>query len=193
MARKDEKLETDELLESNRQAEDGSDDTSSPGGTEGDDLPSTGLLSFYDRLRERIHRFVADRGGRFGEAAAQILLLAPDVFILLVRLALDRRVPKGTRALFASAIAYYLLPFDVLPEGIVGPAGFLDDLVLGLMILSRSFDPELERIADAHWSGSGRLREILGDAVESGRALLGTDLADRLDEVLARRGVHVAD
>lgn len=159
-----------------------------------DDLPSGGLLSFYDGLRRRIADFVARKGGRLGEPAAEALLFVPDVFVLLVRMALDRRVPKAERALFASALAYYVLPFDVFPEGIVGPMGFLDDLVLALTVLSRAFDPGLQALAEAHWSGNERLRDVTADVVESARSLLGTDLSERLDGVLARRfDVHAAE
>ena len=81
-----------------------------------DDLPSTGLLSFYDRLRERVVVAVERRGGRLGSGAAEVLLLAPDVFMLLARLSLDREVPKTARALVASTLAYFILPVDMLPE-----------------------------------------------------------------------------
>src|SRR4030095_9525361 len=64
--------------------------------TSGTDLPSSGLLSFYDRLRERILHAIEKREGRRGakmtEGAVRALLLVPDVFILLVRLALDKKV-----------------------------------------------------------------------------------------------------
>src|SRR5262245_59645581 len=60
---------------------------------EGSDGASSGLLSFYDRLREKILQAVEKRGGRLGEGAVRALLLVPDVFILLVRLSLDREVP----------------------------------------------------------------------------------------------------
>ena len=59
-------------------------------------LPSTGLLSFYDRLRERILESVEERGGHLGSATVSALLLVPDVFMLLVRLSLDREVPART-------------------------------------------------------------------------------------------------
>src|SRR5512145_3313322 len=54
------------------------------------------LLRFYDRLRDRVsHRLK----GRVGDKATDTLLLAPDVFILLVRLFMDPRVPGATRSL----------------------------------------------------------------------------------------------
>ena len=80
------------------------------------ELPTTGLLSFYDRLRERVVREVERRGGKLGSGAAQALLLVPDVFILAVRLMLDREVPQSTRVLLGSALGW-------LFDAVLGVAG----------------------------------------------------------------------
>ncbi|HEX5720620.1 MAG TPA: DUF1232 domain-containing protein, partial [Thermoanaerobaculia bacterium] len=79
-------------------------------------LPSKKLLSFYDRLREKILHSVEKRGGKMSENAIKALLLVPDVFILLVRLMLDKSVPGSTRAMVGGALAYFILPADLLPE-----------------------------------------------------------------------------
>ncbi len=156
-----------------------------------DALPSTGLLSFYDRLRERIHVAVERRGGRLGNAAAEVLLLAPDVFMLLARLALDREVPKSSRTLIASTLAYFLLPLDMLPEAMIGATGYAEDLVLAAAVLTRSLGGELEPYAEKHWSGSQPLRKTLHDVLATARGLTGTDLYRRLKNRLAREGIDL--
>ncbi len=159
--------------------------------TDGDALPSTGLLSFYDRLRSRILAYVERRGGRLGETMAQALLLVPDIFILLARMALDKDVPKSTRTLLASTLAYFVLPIDLLPEVLVGPTGFLDDLILALLVLSRAFGEDLEPLAAKHWSGSRSLRTVIQDVLGAAESLVGHDLYDRLGRLLARQGIAV--
>ncbi len=161
------------------------------GDASSDSLPSTGLLSFYDRLRGRIVRAVVRRGGKLGERATAALLLVPDVFILLVRLSLDREVPKPTRAILASTLAYFVLPFDLLPEGVIGPTGYLDDLVLALMALSQAFGKELEPHAEKYWNGSQSLRTVMGDLLTSANSLLGASVYDRLRALLAAKGIDV--
>jgi uncharacterized membrane protein YkvA (DUF1232 family) len=153
-----------------------------------DTLPSTGLLSFYDRLRERILRAVERRGGRLGGAVAETLLLAPDVFMLLARLSLDKEVPKETRVLVSGALAYFLLPVDLLPEMVVGVGGYVDDVILALMVLSQSLGDDL---AQKHWSGPQSVREVLRDVLGTAEALAGTSLYGRLKRYLARYGVDV--
>ncbi|RMH17743.1 MAG: DUF1232 domain-containing protein [Acidobacteria bacterium] len=157
-----------------------------------DHLPSTGLLSFYDRLRERVVARI-ERGGRLSPAMTDALLLVPDVFMLLVRLALDRGVPRAERALVASALAYFVLPFDLMPELALGTVGYADDLVLAVIILSRTFSGDLAPYAEKHWSGSARLRAVLRDVLQTADSLLGDRVYGRLKKLLASRGIEVDD
>lgn len=156
-----------------------------------DDLPSSGLLSFYDRLRDRIARGVARRSGKLGEKTVEALLLVPDVFVLLLRLLLDRETPSDTRALIGGALAYFVLPIDLLPEAFLGIGGFVDDLVLSAVVLSSVLSPALEDKARTYWSGSEDLRVALADVVRTADSLLGEDLFGRLKSLLAKRGVEI--
>lgn len=153
--------------------------------------PSTGLLSFYDRLRERILRSVAGKSGRLGHGTVKVLLVVPDIFILLVRLVLDRQVPSQTRALLGGALAYFLLPVDLLPEALLGAAGYVDDAVLAAAVLSNVFGPELEPFVRKHWSGSEDIRKVLKDISGAARALLGESVYERLRQLLKKRGVEI--
>jgi uncharacterized membrane protein YkvA (DUF1232 family) len=157
----------------------------------GPDLPSKGLLSFYDTLRERVIATVKKRGGRMSEGAVRALLLVPDVFILLVRLTLDKSVPRPTRALVGGALAYFVLPFDLFPEALLGPIGYIDDLVLATAVLAQAFGGDLEPYARKHWSGSEDLRVVLQDISETAHSLLGENLYGRVKKVLRRRGIEV--
>jgi uncharacterized membrane protein YkvA (DUF1232 family) len=147
------------------------------------------LLAFYDRLRQRIAAAVERRGGRLGKPVADALLLVPDVFMLLVRLAFDREVPASTRTLIGGALAYFVLPFDLLPEAMMGPAGFVDDLVLAAAVLTQTMSGSLEARVRQHWSGSDDVRLVLQDIARTAHSLLGEDLFGRLRALLARRGV----
>jgi len=158
-----------------------------------DDVPSSGLLSFYDRLRQRILARVERRGGKLGPAAVRSLLLVPDVFILLVRLTLDREVPTSARAMIGGALAYFILPIDLMPEAVLGAGGFLDDLVLATAVLAHTFSGELEPYARKHWSGPEDLRKVLGDVAEAAEGLLGTTVYERMRRVLEKRGIRVDD
>ena len=156
-----------------------------------EELPSNRLLSFYDRLRERILHSVEKRGGKMSESALKALLLVPDVFILLVRLMLDKSVPGSTRAMIGGALAYFVLPADLLPEMILGGAGFLDDLILATAVLSQAFGGELEPYARRHWSGPEDLRVVLRDLSQTAQSLLGQNLYDKLRRLMGKRGIRL--
>ncbi len=170
--------------------ETGSEDTGD-GDTALDTLPSSGLLSFYDRLRRRVQDFLEERGGSLGSTATDYLLLVPDVFILLARLSLDKQVPKEQRALIGSALAYFVIPIDILPEAFMGPVGYLDDLVLSAMVLSRAFGDQLEPYTDRHWSGSEKLRTVLADVAHTAESLVGKDVYGKLMTLLRKKGLDV--
>jgi len=146
------------------------------------------LGRFYDRLRRRLSGPLADR---LGGKASDALLLAPDLFMLLVRLFTDPRVPGATRSLVGGALAYFLLPADLLPEVFLGPGGFLDDVVLAAAVVSHVFSGELRPFVERHWSGGRSAQTAIEDAVRAGEALLPSRLYDRLARVLARHGVDL--
>lgn len=163
--------------------------------TEGEDLGSSAeearLLSFYDNLRERILEGVEHRGGKLGENAVKTLLLVPDVFILLVRLALDKDVPASARTLIGGALAYFILPIDLLPEALMGVGGYVDDMVLAVAVLTHAFSGELEPYARKHWSGTEDLRKVMGDVAKTARSLMSHNVYAKLRNVLKKRGVDV--
>ena len=79
-------------------------------------------------MRDQVLVAAERRSRKLGKPAVEALLLVPDVFVLLVRLALDKQVPGEARALIGGALAYFVLPLDLFPEAAVGGVGYLDDL-----------------------------------------------------------------
>ena len=145
------------------------------------------LLGFYDRVRARIVRFLERRGGRLGARTGETLLLVPDVLLLLVRLFLDRGTPQSTRALIGGALAYFLMPADLAPEIVLGPVGYLEDLVIACTVLGHVMGPEIAGAAERYWSGSGKVYEVLADVSRSGYQILGVDMAERVERLVEGR------
>jgi uncharacterized membrane protein YkvA (DUF1232 family) len=158
---------------------------------EGEEPPTAGLLSFYDKLRARILAAVERRGGKLAAPTVRALLLVPDVFMLLVRLSLDREVPASARAMIGGALAYFVLPIDLFPEAVVGGVGYLDDLVLATAVLAHAFGGDLEPYARRHWSGPEDVRKVIADVASTAHGLLGQNLYDRLSKLLSRRGIDL--
>jgi len=138
---------------------------------------------FYDRLRGGIHRYVDRKGATLGKTA-DFLLLVPDVFILLWRLTTDSRVTGKDKVLLGSAIAYFIFPFDIIPEALVGPMGFLDDLVFGVYVLNKMLSTTDPAVLREHWSGSDDVLETIRKVLTAADSLVGSNMASNIKKML---------
>jgi uncharacterized membrane protein YkvA (DUF1232 family) len=139
--------------------------------------------SFYDRVRGKIKRFVEERGEKLGPAA-EFLLFVPDVFMLLFRLLRDARVSAANKALVAMGIAYYILPIDIIPEAIVGPMGYIDDLILGVFILNKILNDTDHAVVREHWSGQGDVLVVIRRVLESADRLVSPRLIAKIKRMV---------
>lgn len=133
---------------------------------------------FYQALRARIASWLQSKGAGFKHA--QILLLAPDLFHLLARLLLDRRIPSAEKAALGAAVAYFISPVDLLPEALLGPAGYVDDVALAAYVLSRLVNAGHGAVARELWAGDGDLFEVIRRILEVADEMVGSGLWERL-------------
>lgn len=129
---------------------------------------------FYDRMRESIRRYIDDKG-KVVSTSAEYLLLAPDVFVLLVRLVKDPRVNAKDKVMLGTGIAYFLFPLDIMPEAFLGPIGFLDDLVFGVYLLNRLLIDTDPAILRDHWSGKDDVLATIQKVLNAADNLVGKD------------------
>ncbi|HVT43025.1 MAG TPA: DUF1232 domain-containing protein [Thermoanaerobaculia bacterium] len=145
-------------------------------------VTETRAKRFYDRLRSRIGDFVA-RGGKRSDLT-EYLFFVPDVFILLWRLTTDRRVHGKNKVLLGTGIAYFIFPLDIVPEAIVGPIGYLDDLVLAVYILNRILVDTDEAVLHEHWSGRGNVLDMIRRVLSSADRLVTTDVVKKIKRIV---------
>ena len=115
-------------------------------------------LQFYEKLRKKAKGWTREKTGRVGGKVAEYLFLLPDFFILVCRLAVDKRVPAKQKLMVTGIIAYLIMPFDLIPD-FIPIIGYVDDLVLavlGLNLILNELDPKVLR---DNWSGEG---DVLG-------------------------------
>ena len=140
---------------------------------------------FYDRMRKNIRTYLEKKGTLAGKSG-EYLLLAPDIFVLLWRLINDSAVNAKNKVMLGSGLAYYLFPLDLMPEGIMGPVGYLDDLVFGVYLLQRILgdtDPEVLR---KHWSGSEDILETIQSVLNAADNLVGSDLLSKVKKAMGK-------
>jgi uncharacterized membrane protein YkvA (DUF1232 family) len=134
---------------------------------------------FYQALRARIADWLERKGGK-SFRHAQIVLLAPDLFHLLTRLMLDRRIPVAEKAGLGAALAYFISPIDLLPEAFLGPVGYVDDVALAALALSRLINAGHGAVAKELWAGDGDLLDAIQQILEVADQALGSGLWERL-------------
>jgi uncharacterized membrane protein YkvA (DUF1232 family) len=140
---------------------------------------------FYDRIRKSIQETIERKSGVLGKTA-EFLLLVPDVFILLWRLANDRRVTGKDKVLVGSAIAYYILPFDFIPEALVGPVGYIDDLILGVYVLNKVLTSTDAEVVREHWSGSEDVLHMIQRVLNAADSLVASDVLAKLKKMVKK-------
>ena len=141
---------------------------------------------YYRRLRARLDGWLQSREGRAYRFADHLLLL-PDFVHLIIRLALDRRVPMELRTQTAAVLAYVMLPLDLVPEGVVGPVGFGDDLLLVALMVRRLLTTVPPEIVLAHWAGSAGLMDTIRTILDAAEEMVGLRVWKRLQRIVGGR------
>ncbi len=152
---------------------------------EQEELPRDRAGRFYDRMRSTIRRYVEGKGKAL-DKTTEFLLLVPDVFILLWRLTTDSRVNGKDKLLLGSAVVYYVMPFDLIPEAIVGPIGYLDDLVFGVYVLNKVLGSVDASIIREHWSGSEDVLGTIHRVLNAADSLIGKDLVAKIKKMMGK-------
>ena len=138
---------------------------------------------YYDRIRKNIHDYLEKKGKLAGKTG-EYLLLVPDIFMLLWRLTTDSRVDAKNKLLLGSGVAYYIFPFDIMPEGFLGPAGYVDDLVLAVYMLNKLISEVDVEVLREHWSGSEDVLESIRKVLTAADGLVGSDLLERIKKMM---------
>ncbi len=109
---------------------------------------------FYQRVRGKIVKWAQGSGA--GKEVTQYILLIPDIMALFVRLMADPRVSGQLKAEIAAASAYVIIPVDLMPEAVLGPAGLIDDAIIGMIALNRvvkAMGQAGEDVLRQYWDG----------------------------------------
>ena len=77
-----------------------------------------------------------------------------------------------------AAVAYFVLPYDVMPEEIYGPYGYLDDIFLCALVADRvRLEAGTDEILKDNWDGAGEIAPLIKGILENEKALIGDSRA----------------
>jgi len=140
---------------------------------------------YYQRLRKQIRDWLHSDEGEKHQWAGY-LLFAPDLFHLMWKLSGDPDVDKKDKGKLIVAIAYFISPIDLIPEAIVGPVGYLDDIALAAYVLHGMInhtDPEVLR---RHWAGDGDVLEVIKKVLASADKMMSSSIFNKLKRLVGK-------
>ncbi len=138
---------------------------------------------FYQKIRTDIRTWLQTKTGKSSKWS-EYLLLAPDLFHLLTKLALDKDVPVAEKAKIAGALAYFISPIDLIPEAIVGPIGYLDDVALAAFVINSVMKNCDHAIITRHWAGEDDVLVLVQQIVDVSSDMLGNKIWDKLKRIV---------
>ena len=124
-------------------------------------------LKRFDAMLEK------DISGYEGEFS-RLIAEAPALYRMMTRLLDDRALPRSMSPLVIAAIAYFILPEDIIPEEKFGPAGYVDDIYLCAFVanevMKESASPE---ILSRNWDGNAPVAELIVEILDREGELIG--------------------
>ena len=134
--------------------------------------PSPAETKFYSRLRRTVRIWAGGDKSRANQYA-DLILAAPDLFMLLARLSRDEQVSRRDRAKLGGAVAYFVNPLDFVPEIILGPAGLVDDIALSALVLHQVLENTDPAVVREHWEGDTDILELVRQTLAVADSMVG--------------------
>ena len=104
----------------------------------------------------------------------ELIKQAPALYRLMTRLLDDKDLPSHQSQLVIAAIAYFILPGDIVPEDKYGPMGFVDDIFLCAFVADQiRKDTASDEILVRNWDGKKSIISIIKEILSAEDKLIG--------------------
>lgn len=128
-------------------------------------------LTLRQGLNRQLHR-VTGRDSRL----VDYLLLLPDLVYVIYRLLSSRSVSFNHKAFFVLVLFYLFTPFDLVPEVLFGPLGYLEDIPLTVIAFDLLFNRPPARIPVQLWPGDPSMLKRIQRGIEQLNGWVGEGL-----------------
>jgi len=138
-----------------------------------------------------LEKDISGYDGKFSELISQ----APPLYRMMTRLLDDRDLPRPMSPLVIAAIAYFILPEDIIPEERYGPAGYVDDIYLCAFVANEVMkESGSQDILKRNWDGDVPADRLIKEILDRERELIG-DKKDRIMQYIGydQLGMSPAD
>ena len=97
---------------------------------------------------------------------ASFIDCGPNLFKLLCDILEEEIIDQESRLEISAAIAYYVVPMDVIPEQIYGPYGYIDDIFISVYVLNNLAEKYGYDLLQKVWQKPGNIKDVMDDCYE---------------------------
>ncbi len=134
------------------------------------------MASNFNGFYEDLVREFKGYNGHYKE----ILKYCPDFFMLLCEILKDKNADWHTRLLVNSALAYFVVPEDIISEKELGPIGYIDDVFICAYVLKEIKDKEDSTLLEKNWHRKTNILELVDEVYTKTKKIIKDDYNDIL-------------
>ncbi len=134
---------------------------------------------FYQSFRKKMQYWEKSEDGKANKYV-EILMFGPDLFHLLCKLTMDDDVSVTDKAKLGAAIAYFISPIDLIPEALLGPVGYVDDIAVAAYVLNGIVNNSSPEVVRKHWAGDEDVLKVIKQILEVADKMVGSGLMKKL-------------
>ena len=109
-----------------------------------------------------------------------LLIYTPKFYELLVHIMHDPRIDWQIKLMINSALAYFVVPNDVIPEDEYGAVGYIDDLFLCSHVLVEIKNKVSEELLTEYWDENDDICNLVDDVNKRTKKII----KDKYNEIL---------
>ena len=101
---------------------------------------------------------------------------APALYTLLTDILNEKKIEPIIRLKISTALAYFVAPYDIIPEKIYGPMGYVDDIYITVLVLKNIENDLGLGYLETLWKGDRDLNEVIEECYEISNDILGGEV-----------------
>jgi uncharacterized membrane protein YkvA (DUF1232 family) len=136
-------------------------------------------VDYLGQLNRQLDAWLNSSEGKNHEYR-DILAQVPKIFYLLCKLVNNDVISEGSKSRLAKAITYFILQFDLMPEAIIGPPGYLDDLIISALAIKSVMDYDSKDVVRNCWEGSEDIISLIAEIINKADDFVGPDIHRQL-------------
>lgn len=146
-------------------------------------MPSQVESEFIKDLRSKINNWSKTEVGR-ANRWLKYIQLTPDLLHLMIKLSANENLTADHKAKLAVAISYFMSPMDFIPETYWGAIGFIDDIVLTVLVLEHIIKSGGESVVTEQWEDNADLNAVIKEVLHSAEKMVGSDYWNKLQNLI---------